>query len=82
VKDGTFSSSERKCRRWGRCLQNSGVYEGQWTFNGSITQNAAKPAGTGDAFADFIAGVPFSVGRNFAADTFRRPGELLPFLCA
>jgi hypothetical protein len=57
-------------RHWVPLFTDSGVYEGQWTFNGSITQNAAKPAGTGDAFADFMLGVPFSVGRNFAADTF------------
>jgi hypothetical protein len=57
-------------RHWIPLFTDSGVYEGQWTFNGSITQNAAKPAGTGDAFADFMLGVPFSVGRNFPADWF------------
>ena len=57
-------------RHWVPLFTDSGVYEGQWTFNGSITQNAAKPGGTGDAFADFMLGIPYSVGRNFAADTF------------
>lgn len=57
-------------RHWVPLFTDSGVYEGQWAFNGSKTQNAAKPAGTGDAFADFVLGIPFSVGRNFAADTF------------
>jgi hypothetical protein len=57
-------------RHWLPLFTDSGVYEGQWTFNGSITQNAAKPAGTGDAFADFMLGIPYSVGRNFAADWF------------
>ena len=57
-------------RHWVPLFTDSGTYEGQWTFNGSITQNSAKPAGTGDAFADFLLGIPFSVGRNFAADTF------------
>lgn len=57
-------------RHWVPLFTDSGVYEGLWTFNGSITQNAAKPAGTGDAYADFVLGIPFSVGRNFAADTF------------
>jgi hypothetical protein len=57
-------------RHWVPLFTDSGVYEGQWTFNGSLTQNTAKPAGTGDAFADFVLGTPFSVGRNFAADTF------------
>jgi hypothetical protein len=57
-------------RHWVPLFTDSGTYEGQFTFNGSITQNAAKPAGTGDAYADFLLGVPFSVGRSFAADTF------------
>jgi hypothetical protein len=57
-------------RRWIPLFTDSGVYEGQWNFNGSITQNPAKPAGTGDAFADFMLGVPTSVGRNFPADWF------------
>ncbi len=57
-------------RHWVPLFTDSGVYEGQWSFNGSQTQNAAKPAGTGDAFADFMIGIPFSVGRNFPADTF------------
>jgi hypothetical protein len=57
-------------RHWVPLFTDSGVYEGQWSFNGSITQNPAKPAGTGDAFADFMLGVPFSVGRNFPADWF------------
>jgi hypothetical protein len=57
-------------RHWLPLFTDSGVYEGQWTFNGSITQNSAKPAGTGDAFADFMLGIPYSVGRNFPADWF------------
>jgi hypothetical protein len=57
-------------RHWVPLFTDSGVYEGQWTFNGSMTQNPAKPTGTGDGFADFILGIPYSVGRNFAADTF------------
>jgi Carboxypeptidase regulatory-like domain/TonB dependent receptor len=57
-------------RHWLPLFTDSGVYEGQWNFNGSITQNAAKPAGTGDAFADFMLGIPTSVGRNFPADWF------------
>jgi hypothetical protein len=57
-------------RHWVPLFTDSGVYEGQWSFNGSITQNTAKPAGTGDAFADFMLGIPTSVGRNFPADWF------------
>jgi hypothetical protein len=57
-------------RHWVPLFTDSGVYEGQWSFNGSITQNPAKPAGTGDAFADYVLGIPFSVARNFPADWF------------
>ena len=57
-------------RHWVPLFTDSGVYEGQWSFNGSVTQNAARPAGTGDAFADFMLGIPTSVGRNFPADWF------------
>jgi hypothetical protein len=57
-------------RHWLPLYTDSGVYEGSWSFNGSVTQNPAKPAGTGDAFADFMLGIPFSVGRNFPADWF------------
>jgi len=70
VKGRHIFKSGTQIRHWVPLFTDSGVYEGQWNFNGSTTQNAAKPAGTGDAFADFLLGYPFSVGRNFAADTF------------
>jgi hypothetical protein len=70
IKGRHISKFGMQFRHWVPLFTDSGVYEGQWTFNGSITQNAAKPAGTGDSFADFMLGVPFSVGRNFPADTF------------
>ena len=57
-------------RHWLPLYTDSGVYEGNWNFNGSVTQNPAKPAGTGDAFADYMLGIPFSVARNFPADWF------------
>lgn len=57
-------------RHWVPLFTDSGVYEGSWNFNGSKTQNSASPSGTGDAFADFLLGIPNSVGRNFPADTF------------
>ncbi len=59
-------------RHWVPLFTDSGVYEGSWSFNGSKTQNPdpTKAAGTGDAFADFILGIPNSVGRNFPADWF------------
>ena len=57
-------------RDWLPLFTDSGTYEGQWTFNGSLTQNPSKPAGTGDAYADYLFGVPFSVGRSFPANTF------------
>jgi Carboxypeptidase regulatory-like domain len=59
-----------KIRRWIPLFTDSKQYAGQWTFDGSITQNAASPAGTGDAFADFLLGYPRQVTRAFPADTF------------
>ena len=70
VKGRNIFKFGAQIRRWIPLFTDSGVYEGQWTFNGSVTQNAAKPAGTGDAFADFMLGIPYSVARNFPADWF------------
>src|SRR5208283_4190119 len=55
-------------RRWMPRLTDSGVYEGSWTFNGSMTQNPASTGGTGDAFADYMLGIPYSVGRGYPGD--------------
>jgi hypothetical protein len=57
-------------RDWIPLFTDSGTYEGQWTYNGSLTQNPAHPAGTGDAFSDYMFGYPYSVGRSYPANTF------------
>jgi len=59
-----------KFRRWVPLFTDSKQYAGQWTFDGSITQNPTSPAGTGDAFADFLLGYPRQVTRAFPGDTF------------
>ena len=59
-----------KIRRWLPHFTDSKQYQGQWTYNGFATQNAASPTGTGDAFADFMLGLPRQVVRSFPADTF------------
>jgi hypothetical protein len=59
-----------KFRRWIPLFTDSKSYAGQWSFDGSMTQNAARTAGTGDAFADFLLGYPRQVTRSFPADTF------------
>ena len=59
-----------KFRRWVPLFTDSKQYAGQWNFDGSITANPASPAGTGDAFADFLLGYPRQVTRAFPADTF------------
>ena len=59
-----------KFRRWVPLFTDSKQYAGQWNFDGSMTQNAARTAGTGDAFADFLLGYPRSVTRAFPADVF------------
>ncbi|MBI3208846.1 MAG: TonB-dependent receptor [Candidatus Solibacter usitatus] len=45
-------------------------YMGNWTFNGQNTENPAGAARTGDAFADWMLGLPSSAGRGFPSDTF------------
>jgi hypothetical protein len=59
-----------KIRRWMPHFTDSKQYQGVWTYNGFATQNPASPAGTGDAFADFMLGLPRQVQRAFPADTF------------
>jgi hypothetical protein len=59
-----------KVRRWLPYFTDSKQYQGVWAFNGFATQNPASPAGTGDAFADFMLGLPRQVTRAFPADTF------------
>jgi hypothetical protein len=59
-----------KYRRWKPLFTDSKTYAGQWSFDGSLTQNAARTAGTGDAFADFLLGYPRQVTRGFPADWF------------
>ena len=54
-----------KFRRWVPLFTDSKQYAGQWSFDGSITQNPASPAGTGDAFADFLLGYPRQVRGHF-----------------
>ena len=59
-----------KYRRWEPLFTDSKQYAGQWNYDGSLTQNAARTAGTGDAFADFLLGYPRQVTRAFPADSF------------
>ena len=59
-----------KIRRWLPHFTDSKQYQGVWAFNGFATQNPASPTGTGDAFADFMLGLPRQVTRAFPADTF------------
>jgi hypothetical protein len=40
------------------------THNGSFGFTGVMTQNPASPAGTGDAFADFLLGFPASSGRS------------------
>jgi len=40
------------------------THNGSYGFTGVMTQNPASPAGTGDAFADFLLGFPANSGRS------------------
>lgn len=47
--------------RWVRSwFAVSGAARGNFTFNGAFTQDPQSRAGTGDAFADFLLGIPVS----------------------
>lgn len=45
-------------------------HRGVFNHNGSNTENPASPGATGNAFADFLLGLPSSVSRGFPGDPF------------
>jgi hypothetical protein len=57
-------------RYWQPLFTDSSNYQGNWSFTGVNTQNPARTAGSGDAFADWMLGYPFSSGRAYPANTF------------
>ena len=50
-------------RYWEPLFTDSSNYQGLWSFSGMNTQNPARTAGTGDAFADWMLGYPVSSAR-------------------
>ncbi len=59
-----------KIRRWVPLFTDSKQYQGLWTFNAFAT---------GDAFADFLLGLPRQVQRAFPANTFGGQGNYYQF---
>lgn len=59
-----------KIRHYSWLGTDSKSYAGQWNFNGQNTENPASAARTGDAFADWVLGLPASGNRAVASDTF------------
>ncbi|MBV9442967.1 MAG: carboxypeptidase regulatory-like domain-containing protein, partial [Acidobacteriaceae bacterium] len=57
-------------RYWQPLFTDSSNYQGLWSFTGAMTQNPAKTAGSGDAFADWMLGFPFSSSRAYPANWF------------
>jgi hypothetical protein len=57
-------------RYWDPLFTDSSNYQGLWSFTGVNTQNPARTAGTGDAFADWLLGYPNSSGRAYPGDWF------------
>ncbi|HUT57553.1 MAG TPA: hypothetical protein VNA25_06845, partial [Phycisphaerae bacterium] len=55
-------------RHWQAIFSDAGSSQGTWSFNGSMTQNPASPAGTGEPFADWMLGLPRSVTRGYRGD--------------
>ena len=57
-------------RSWKPLFTDSATYQGSWSFTGANTQNPARTAGTGNAFADYMLGYPFSAARAYPANLF------------
>lgn len=57
-------------RYWEPLFTDSSNYQGLWSFTGVMTQNPAHTAGTGDAFADWMLGYPFSSARAYPGNWF------------
>lgn len=70
VKGAHILKFGTEIRYWQPLFTDSSNYQGTWSFTGVNTQNPARPAGTGDAFADWMLGYPFSGSRAYPADWF------------
>ncbi len=57
-------------RYWNPLFTDSSNYQGSWSFTGVNTQNPAHTSGTGDAFADWMLGYPFSSARAYPGNWF------------
>ena len=70
VKGAHILKFGTEIRYWQPLFTDSSCYQGTWSFTGVNTQNPAKPAGTGDAFADWLLGYPFSGSRAYPGNLF------------
>lgn len=70
VKGAHIFKFGTEIRYWDPLFTDSSTYQGSWSFNGSNTQNPAHTAGTGDAFADWMLGYPFSASRAYPGNWF------------
>jgi len=66
-------------RYWQPLFTDSSNYQGSWSFTGVMTQNPAHAAGTGDAFADWMLGYPFSSARAYPGNWFGGDATYLHF---
>jgi hypothetical protein len=70
VKGAHIIKFGTEIRYWNPLFTDSSNYQGTWSFTGVNTQNTARPAGTGDAFADWMLGYPFSGSRAYPGNWF------------
>lgn len=70
IKDKHVVKFGGKLRYYSWLGTDSKNYMGQWSFNGQNTENPANAARTGDAFADWVLGLPATGGRGYPSDTF------------
>lgn len=69
-------------RYWQPLFTDSATHQGSWSFAGVMTQNPAHTSGTGDAFADWMSGYPFSSSRAYPGNWFGGDATYWHFFCA
>ncbi len=70
VKERHILKFGTEIRYWQPLFTDSSNYQGSWSFTGVNTQNPARTAGSGDAFADWMLGYPISSARAYPGNWF------------
>ena len=79
VKGRHIAKFGAKIRYYKPLFTDSKQYQGDWNYTGINTENPASAAGTGNATADWMLGLPASVTRAFPGDVFGGLGTYWQF---